>query len=156
MSELLLLAFGCFGTMGVGWLVARSGLLSPEARKGAATLYAKLVFPCMVFRGVAAIRAESVDPWMVGTILIGKMSVALACIVFFRLALVRQYGHTSLAVSPRSDAPHRIFLPLPIPYPPHSADPAPLPTILSHPTSPSQPISHTAPPHPTPSCIPFP
>jgi len=48
--------FTSFGTMLIGLAVARAELLPEPARKGVSLLYAKLVFPIMVFRGVAEIN----------------------------------------------------------------------------------------------------
>ena len=97
LGPVLVTASTCFGTMGIGFLVAYTGLLSDAARKGVATLYAKLVFPTMVFRGVAAIKLATVEPTMVVLVLVSKLLVAVACIVFGRLTLSRKYGGTALA-----------------------------------------------------------
>ena len=51
-----LVMFTSFGTMLIGLAVARAELLPEPARKGVSLLYAKLVFPMMVFRGVAEIN----------------------------------------------------------------------------------------------------
>ena len=48
--------FTSFGTMLIGLAVARAELLPEPARKGVSLLYAKLVFPVMVFRGVADVK----------------------------------------------------------------------------------------------------
>ena len=97
LGPVLVTASTCFGTMGIGFLVAYTGLLSDAARKGVATLYAKLVFPTMVFRGVAAIKLATVEPTMVVLVLVSKLLVAMACIVFGRLTLSRKYGGAALA-----------------------------------------------------------
>ena len=76
----------CFGTMFIGVLVARNSLLSADARRGVSLLYAKLVFPAMVFRGVAAIDLGAVDPSILGVMLLSKWALALCGLAFGALA----------------------------------------------------------------------
>eukprot|EP00965_Chrysotila_dentata_P192795 6175377-Pleurochrysis_carterae.AAC.1 len=62
-----------------------------------AGLYARIVFPAMVFRGVAAIRPEKLDMSVVLVVLLGKLAVAGVCIVYSMLRLDRQEGSSKLA-----------------------------------------------------------
>lgn len=97
LEQVLITAATCFGTMGIGVAVSRSGLLSEAARKGVATLYAKLVFPMMVFKGVAAIKMDSIEPSVVLVALAAKLIVAIACISFVSFTLARQHGMQAIA-----------------------------------------------------------
>ena len=72
-----------FGCMGIGYIVHGHLLTTDAARKGVATLYAKLVFPCMVFVGVADIDAATVDRSLVTVILASKLALALVVAVPF-------------------------------------------------------------------------
>lgn len=74
-----------FSTMLLGARLSSS--LGPEVRKGVSYLYANLVFPAMVFRGVAAINLTGVDGRLVLTILLSKLAVATACLLFGLMAL---------------------------------------------------------------------
>ena len=56
LDKVTLVMFTSFGTMLIGLAVARAEFLPEPARKGVSLLYAKLVFPMMVFRGVAEIN----------------------------------------------------------------------------------------------------
>jgi len=80
-----------------GYAVASTGLISDDGRKGIATLYAKLIFPTMVFRGVAAIQLATVDLSLVIVVLFAKLIVVLLCVVFCWRALSRKYAGNSLA-----------------------------------------------------------
>jgi len=69
-----------FSTMVCG---ARLGTwLGPEARKAVSYLYSTVVFPAMVFRGVAAIDLSGVDWQLMLTILLSKLAVAMVCLLF--------------------------------------------------------------------------
>jgi predicted permease len=74
-----------FSTMVLGSRLSSS--LGPEARKGISYLYANLVFPAMVFRGVAALDLSGVDRNLLLTILLSKLAVATACLLFGLVAL---------------------------------------------------------------------
>lgn len=74
-----------FGTMALG--ARLSGLMGAETRKGISTLYSGLVFPAMVFRGVAAIDASGVDSRLLLAIVLSKLLVVLACMGFGLRAL---------------------------------------------------------------------
>ena len=56
LDKVTMVMFTSFGTMLIGLAVARAEFLPEPARKGVSLLYAKLVFPMMVFRGVAEIN----------------------------------------------------------------------------------------------------
>ena len=93
----MLVAVTAAGTMLIGLVVARSGaLLSEPARRGVAALYAHLVFPTMVFRGVAAIKLEQIDPSVALLIALSKGIVAAACVGFGMAALSRTHGRAAL------------------------------------------------------------
>ena len=81
-ASLFVTVGACFGTMFIGVLVARNSLLSADARRGVSLLYAKLVFPAMVFRGVAAIDLGAVDPSILGVMLLSKWVLALCGLAF--------------------------------------------------------------------------
>ena len=81
-ASLFVTVGACFGTMFIGVLVARNSLLSADARRGVSLLYAKLVFPAMVFRGVAAIDLGAVDPSILGVMLLSKWALALCGLAF--------------------------------------------------------------------------
>lgn len=81
--------------MAIGVVVSHTGLLNDDARRGIATLYAKLLFPTMVFRGVAAINLTSIDPPVVFVALTAKLLVATICIVFGKITFTRKYGHAA-------------------------------------------------------------
>ena len=85
-ASLFVTVGACFGTMFIGVLVARNSLLSADARRGVSLLYAKLVFPAMVFRGVAAIDLGAVDPSILGVMLLSKWALALCGLAFGALA----------------------------------------------------------------------
>jgi hypothetical protein len=74
-----------FSTMLIGARLSSS--LGPEARKVISYLYANLVFPAMVFRGVAAIDLSGVDSQLMLTILLSKLAVATACLLVGLVAL---------------------------------------------------------------------
>ena len=85
-ASLFVTVGACFGTMFIGVVVARNSLLSADARRGVSLLYAKLVFPAMVFRGVAAIDLGAVDPSILGVMLLSKWALALCGLAFGALA----------------------------------------------------------------------
>ena len=68
----------------LGVLAVRSGLLDTAARKGIASLYAQLVFPTMVFVGVADIKLETVDSSMLLVMLASKATLAALTGLEFR------------------------------------------------------------------------
>lgn len=80
--------FSSFGCMAIGVLVCRAGILSDDARKGVATLYAKLVFPTMVFMGVADIDVAAIDRSLLLVIFAAKATLA-AMIVAYATLMVR-------------------------------------------------------------------
>ena len=80
-----------FGIMAIGLYIARTGWLSPDARKSLSMLYAKLVFPFMVFRGVAAINLLALDLSVALVVLVAKATLA---------ALVTTYGARALRGRP--------------------------------------------------------
>lgn len=96
-DEVVVITAACFSTMFLGLALHRAAVLGPEARKGVSALYAKLVFPTMVFRGVAAIKVESIDPSMVVVILVAKLVVAAACSVFAMPTLRHLHAGTTIA-----------------------------------------------------------
>ena len=96
-EEVVTVTATCFATMFLGFVLHRSGVLGAEARKGVSALYAKLVFPTMVARGVAAIKVETIDPSMVLVMLLAKLLVAAACVAFGSRTLRHIHGDAALA-----------------------------------------------------------
>ena len=84
-ASLFVTVGACFGTMFIGVLVARNSLLSADARR-ASRCSTRLVFPAMVFRGVAAIDLGAVDPTILGVMLLSKWALALCGLAFGALA----------------------------------------------------------------------
>ena len=74
--------FSSFGCMLLGYLAVRTGLLEAAARKGIASLYAQLVFPTMVFVGVADIDLNTIDRGMLLVILLSKVPAATVLLSF--------------------------------------------------------------------------
>lgn len=89
--------FSSFGCMLIGYLVHRSAMLGDDARKGVATLYAKLVFPTMVFAGVADIDIATIDASLVQVILASKAVLAALVVVYCWVALRARRGPDALA-----------------------------------------------------------
>ena len=66
-AQQVLVALGSsFAVMAVGLAISRAEVLTEPARKGLAKLYASLVFPMMVFKGVAAIDMGAIDKHALG------------------------------------------------------------------------------------------
>ena len=80
--------FSSFGCMALGVRAARSGQLTAPARQGVASLYARLVFPTMVFVGVADIDLAGVDRAVLLVMLASKATLA-ALIVGFGVVTLR-------------------------------------------------------------------
>ena len=51
---------GCAGVWGAGFAAARSGYIDEPTQAAASRLYARAVFPAMVFRGMASVSATEV------------------------------------------------------------------------------------------------
>ena len=60
--------------MALGYVLASRSILSDAACKGVSALYAKLVFPAMVFKGVALIKLADVELTLMGVVLVAKAS----------------------------------------------------------------------------------
>lgn len=81
-----------FGVMLIGCYAARSGWLGVDQRKGIAMLYSQLVFPTMVFKGVAAIDVAAID-WSVAlVVLASKAALALIVLTYGLLTLRASHG----------------------------------------------------------------
>ena len=89
--------FSSFGCMAIGVYVYRSGMLPEAARKGVAALYARLVFPTMVFVGVADIDLHTVDRSLMLTMLTSKAVLAAIVVAYSASALRSTHGSNSLA-----------------------------------------------------------
>jgi predicted permease len=89
--------FSSFGCMLLGVLAVRSGLLDTAARKGIASLYAQLVFPTMVFVGVADIKLETVDSSMLLVMLASKATLAALVIAYAVLTMRPTHGAATMA-----------------------------------------------------------
>lgn len=89
--------FTSFGCMAVGVVAHRTGVFSADARKGIATLYAKIVFPTMVFAGVSAIDMKTIDTSLVLVMLASKAALAALVVVYCSIALRGQRGADTLA-----------------------------------------------------------
>ena len=81
-STAVVVSCACFGCMFVGYMLSYSERLNESARKGVSTLYVTLCLPAMVFRGVASIDLQSLDLMMMLLILLGKLVVVGACLIF--------------------------------------------------------------------------
>ena len=79
--------FSSFGCMAIGVYVHRTDLLGDAARKGVATLYARLVFPTMVFAGVADIDLHSLDRSLMLVMLTSKALLAALVVAYAARAL---------------------------------------------------------------------
>jgi hypothetical protein len=119
LDKVTLVMFTSFGTMLIGLAVARAEFLPEPARKGVSLLYAKLVFPMMVFRGVAEINLggaqtrharallcgplpccpclAELDMTVLLIIFLSKALVAAACVGFGRATLGTMHGRASLS-----------------------------------------------------------
>jgi len=86
-----------FGTMAIGFMAARSGMLTSAARKGISAIYVKVVYPTMVFRGIATVHLEEIDVSILFIVLIAKFCVVATCVSFGKLTLLPSKGNQSLA-----------------------------------------------------------
>jgi predicted permease len=91
MNKLSLTVCTCACTILLGLAVARLEVLSAPARKGISALYASVVFPLVVFRGVAALELSGVEPRALLLMLLAKLCVAACGVVLGRITL-----HTTL------------------------------------------------------------
>mmetsp|Transcript_11957 Transcript_11957/g.20188 ORF Transcript_11957/g.20188 Transcript_11957/m.20188 type:complete len:354 (-) Transcript_11957:407-1468(-) len=96
-SRLALVIGTSFGMMSIGAGTARSGLLGTEGRKGVSALYAKVVFPVVVFRGVAAINLVGIDASVLLVMLAAKYTVAFAGVALGCVLLGRVHKKLALA-----------------------------------------------------------
>ena len=83
-----LVLVACFGVIALGFILSRRAILGAEAKAGVSTLYAKLVFPTMVFRGVAAIDVAKLD-LSVGLVMLCSKLIVAAVAVGYVLAARR-------------------------------------------------------------------
>ncbi len=69
MSAIVDIIVPVFGMVLVGWLIGRSRLLSPEGLRGftAVTFYA--LFPALLFRSMAKVRLETLEPQVLAGLL---------------------------------------------------------------------------------------
>ena len=88
MSAVLTTLFACSGSVAIGTYATRSGVLDSSARKGIAALYSKIVFPTVVFLGVAAIDMATIDRTTLLVMLASKATLA-AIIVSYGYCLLR-------------------------------------------------------------------
>ena len=84
--------FSSFGCMALGIHALRSNMLAEPARKGVAALYARVVFPTMVFMGVADIDLAAVDRSMLVVILASKATLAALVVAYAYVTLRRSQG----------------------------------------------------------------
>ena len=89
--------FTSFGCMAVGIVAQQAGVFSAEARKGIATLYAKIVFPTMVFVGVAGIDMGTIDTSLVLVMLASKAVLAALIVAYCIVTLRDRHGADTLA-----------------------------------------------------------
>jgi len=76
-----------FGVMLIGLYASRSGWLSEAQRKGIAALYAQLVFPMMVFKGVSAIDVTTIDAKVALVVLASKAVLATLVLLYGAVTL---------------------------------------------------------------------
>lgn len=86
-----------FGVMSIGLYASRSGWLDTAQRKGIAMLYAQLVFPMMVFKGVAAITPSQIDLRFALVIVVSKAVLASIVIMYGMRTLRSSLGAASLS-----------------------------------------------------------
>jgi predicted permease len=89
--------FACFGCMLIGVYVQLGHVISDPARKGVAALYARIVFPTMVFCGVAEIDVNALDRSLLLVIFASKTAVAAAVLACGSAALRSTHDQRSLA-----------------------------------------------------------
>merc|ERR1711871_152153 len=87
LSSVGIVTFSSFGCMFIGFCIHRSGMLTDTSCRGVATLYAKVVFPCMVFVGVAAIDFQSIDTMLMLVILAAKATLATIVVAYSAISL---------------------------------------------------------------------
>jgi hypothetical protein len=85
------------GVMALGSVVTYQSMLSPEARKGIAITYSKIVFPTMVFKGIAAIDIHALDANMALIILLSKACVVIAMFTFGMLVFSKTKSKSAYA-----------------------------------------------------------
>ena len=88
-----------FGVMLIGLYVSKTGWLSDPQRKGVALLYSSVVFPTMVFKGVAAIDVRSIDMSLGLVVLLSKAALALIVVAYGVLTLRGPLGGTGAALA---------------------------------------------------------
>ena len=86
-----------FAIMFIGYGACRSGWLGDVQRKGIALLYAQLVFPMMVFKGVAAVDIATIDARMALVILLSKVVLAILVIAYGIRTLRPTLGSAALS-----------------------------------------------------------
>ena len=97
MSAVATTLFSCFGSVAIGTYATRSGLLDAAARKGIAALYSKIVFPTVVFLGVAAIDMASVNRTTLLVMLASKATLAAIIVTYGYLLLRSTHPGNALA-----------------------------------------------------------
>ena len=98
-AQLFAVGGSCFGLMLIGLGIAWTGSLPPAAGKGVSLIYSKLVFPMMVFRGVAAIKLGGVDTSLLSVMVLSKASMAAIVVLFGYLMLRHSHGPPALLTS---------------------------------------------------------
>ena len=82
-AQQVLVALGSsFAVMAVGLAISRAEVLTEPARKGLAKLYASLVFPMMVFKGVAAIDMGAIDVSVALVMVTSKAALAALVVAY--------------------------------------------------------------------------
>src|SRR5882757_9365712 len=62
MSTILDIIVPVFGMVAIGWLIGRSKLLSPEGLRGVVNVTFYALFPALLFRSMAKVRIETLEP----------------------------------------------------------------------------------------------
>ncbi|MCA0249021.1 MAG: AEC family transporter [Proteobacteria bacterium] len=85
MSAIVDIIVPVFGMVLVGWLIGRSSLLSPEGLRGftAVTFYA--LFPALLFRSMAKVRIETLEPAILAAFFGGVLLLYAAMLMLGRL-----------------------------------------------------------------------
>jgi predicted permease len=86
-----------FGVMLIGFFAVRSDWLAEPVRKGLARMYVQLVFPTVVFKGVAAIDMGSVDTSVALIVLYSKLVLAALVVGVGFMTMRATHGRTALA-----------------------------------------------------------
>src|SRR5690349_2932716 len=99
MSAIVDIIVPVFGMVLVGWVIGRSKLLSPEGLRGftAVTFYA--LFPALLFRSMAKVRLETLEPQVLLAFFSGVMLLYGALMVLGRMQRLRLGDRAMFALS---------------------------------------------------------